>query len=48
MVREPDGVLRRANSFEKHRMNQIYFPQPGREFRHPKMFEKENLQVDYE
>ncbi|XP_065221969.1 small ribosomal subunit protein mS22 [Planococcus citri] len=44
VVREPNGILRKANSFEKHRMNQLFFPKPGREYKHPRMFQKENLE----
>lgn len=45
MVREPDGKLRKANADERHTVNQIYFPQSGRELRHPMMFKDENLKV---
>ncbi|XKL61953.1 hypothetical protein PGB90_001786 [Kerria lacca] len=43
VVREPNGVLRKALPFERHRMNEIYFPREGRSYQHPKMFQKENL-----
>jgi len=43
VVREPDGVLRKANAYERHTVNQIYFPQSGRELKHPVMFEDKNL-----
>lgn len=29
VVREPDGLLREANTNERHRMNNIYFSRPG-------------------
>lgn len=45
VVREPNGVLRTANKFEKHRMTQIFFPLPGREMHTPKMFEPLYLEV---
>lgn len=45
MVREPDGTLRKANADERHAVNQIYFPQSGRELKHPDMFKEENLKV---
>lgn len=43
VVREPNGVLRRANHEERHRMNQIYFPVDGRFIHTPKMFEEIEL-----
>lgn len=45
MIREPDGTLRKGNADERHSVNQIYFPQSGRELKHPVMFQDENLQV---
>lgn len=45
MVREPDGTLRKANEDERHAVNQIYFPQSGRELKHPVMFDDANLKV---
>lgn len=45
VVREPDGTLRTANADERHTVNQIYFPQFGRELKHPNMFNDENLKV---
>lgn len=38
VVRETNGTLRHANSNERRRMNQIYFPIPGREVHTPQMF----------
>nr|XP_034184880.1 28S ribosomal protein S22, mitochondrial [Osmia lignaria] len=38
VVREPSGILRRANTDERHRMNQVYFPIKDRELHTPKMF----------
>lgn len=45
MVREPNGILRKANEDERHAVNQIYFPQSGRELKHPAMFDDNNLKV---
>lgn len=30
VVREPNGILREANTSERHRMNHIYFARPGK------------------
>lgn len=30
VVREPNGILREANTNERHRMNHIYFARPGK------------------
>jgi small subunit ribosomal protein S22 len=38
IVRDLDGTLRYANDQERIKMNNIYFPMEGREFRVPKMF----------
>lgn len=46
VVREPNGTLRKANADERHNVNQIYFPQSGRELKHPVMFEDEHLKVE--
>ncbi|VVC33326.1 Ribosomal protein S22, mitochondrial [Cinara cedri] len=43
VVRESDGTLRKANADERHTVNQIYFPQLGRELKHPVMFQDEHL-----
>lgn len=43
VVREPDGTLRHAKGEERDRLNQIYFPRPGRKVYIPAMFKKENL-----
>jgi len=45
VVREPNGILRKANEDERHAVNQIYFPQSGRELKHPAMFDDNNLKV---
>ncbi|CAK9816062.1 28S ribosomal protein S22, mitochondrial [Anthophora plagiata] len=38
VVRDTNGTLRHANSNERHRMNQIYFPISDREIHTPQMF----------
>ncbi|KAK9510478.1 hypothetical protein O3M35_005258 [Rhynocoris fuscipes] len=43
VVREPDGTLRKANWEERNRMNEIFFPVPGRKLTVPKMFNPEFL-----
>lgn len=43
VVREPDGTLRQATWDERTRMNQIYFPLPGRKLVMPKLFEEDWL-----
>jgi small subunit ribosomal protein S22 len=45
VIREPNGNLRTAYHSERDRLNQIYFPIPGREIVTPKMFEEEHLKV---
>jgi len=44
VVREPNGILRRANRLERLRMNQFYYPIEGRLHYIPKMFEEEHLE----
>lgn len=44
VVREPDGTLRHAKGEECDRLNQIYFPHPGRKVYVPAMFKKDNLE----
>lgn len=43
VIREPDGALREADWDVRDRLNQTYFPRPGREVICPKMFEDEYL-----
>uniref|UniRef100_A0A8D8W4K9 28S ribosomal protein S22, mitochondrial n=1 Tax=Cacopsylla melanoneura TaxID=428564 RepID=A0A8D8W4K9_9HEMI len=43
VVREPDGLLREANTFERHKMNSVYFSRSECTLKHPEMFEEENL-----
>lgn len=45
VVREPNGVLRRANREERYRMNQVFFPVDERSHVLPRMFEDECLKV---
>ncbi|CAK9290452.1 unnamed protein product [Gordionus sp. m RMFG-2023] len=44
VVREPNGILRKATWEERDHMNQIYFPKEKRELRVPKMFDEEYFQ----
>jgi hypothetical protein len=46
VVRDTNGVLRKATCQERYRMNETYFPQPGKSIRMPHMFEKEYLKVN--
>lgn len=43
VVRDTDGALREADWDIRDRMNQLYFPKPGRELKIPTMFEDSNL-----
>ncbi|XP_067011878.2 small ribosomal subunit protein mS22 [Anabrus simplex] len=43
VVRDANGSLRKASWDERFRMNQIYFPRPGRQLRPPHMFEDDYL-----
>ncbi|GBN50723.1 28S ribosomal protein S22, mitochondrial [Araneus ventricosus] len=43
-VREVDGTLRKATWEERERMNQIFFPIPGRKLETPKLFESPYLE----
>ncbi|GIY16105.1 28S ribosomal protein S22, mitochondrial [Caerostris extrusa] len=44
-VREIDGTLRKATWEERERMNQIFFPIPGRHLEVPKLFESPQFDV---
>ncbi|KAM5164803.1 small ribosomal subunit protein mS22 [Mantella aurantiaca] len=44
VVREPNGVLRKATWEERDRMIQVYFPNQGRKMAPPPVFKKENMQ----
>ncbi|KAJ8021312.1 28S ribosomal protein S22, mitochondrial [Holothuria leucospilota] len=44
VVREPDGILRKATWEERDRISQIYFPRPHREIEPPPLFDDENLE----
>nr|CAG4652064.1 EOG090X0AW0 [Triops cancriformis] len=48
VVRDPDGTLRKASWEERAKMNQIYFPQRGRQITPSKMFQEEYLNVQFE
>ncbi|XP_071545292.1 small ribosomal subunit protein mS22 [Panulirus ornatus] len=43
VVRDLDGTLRQASWEERDRLNQVYFPQPGRKLTRPKIFLEENF-----
>ncbi|XP_056420516.1 28S ribosomal protein S22, mitochondrial isoform X2 [Hyla sarda] len=43
VVREPDGVLRKATWEERDRMIQVYFPRQGRKMVPPPVFREENI-----
>lgn len=45
VVREPNGVLRKATWEERDRMIQIFFPKEGRRVIPPALFKDENLGV---
>jgi len=44
VVRDPDGVLRKATWEEWAKMCQIYFPRPGKQLTMPQMFQDQHLQ----
>ena len=44
-IREANGRLRKARWEERDRMNQIYFPKPGRKHEIPELLKDENLKV---
>ena len=44
VAREPSGTLRHMTEEERERLNQIYFPKPGRRIKPPVLFEIENLE----
>lgn len=45
MVREPNGILRKATWEERDRLVQVYFPKVGRKLSAPLIFKEENLKV---
>lgn len=45
VVREPNGVLRKASWDERDRLIQVYFPREGRKLTAPPIFNEENLKV---
>uniref|UniRef100_A0A5K3ERU6 GPI mannosyltransferase 1 n=1 Tax=Mesocestoides corti TaxID=53468 RepID=A0A5K3ERU6_MESCO len=45
LIREADGTLRHATASERDRLNQIFFPLPGRRLRTPMLFRDGNLEV---
>ncbi|KAL5971622.1 28S ribosomal protein S22 mitochondrial [Taenia solium] len=48
LIREADGTLRHAHSSERDRLNQIFFPLPGRRLRTPSLFRDANLEAALE
>ena len=47
VVRETDGTLRMANREEHRRMIQLWYPQNGRLHNTPRIFRKDNMQVNF-
>ncbi|KAJ4935214.1 hypothetical protein JOQ06_016750 [Pogonophryne albipinna] len=45
VVREPNGVLRKASWEERDRLIQVYFPKEGRKLTAPLIFKEENLKM---
>lgn len=45
VVREPNGILRKATWEERDRLVQVYFPKVGRKLSAPLIFKEENLKV---
>ncbi|XP_053342394.1 28S ribosomal protein S22, mitochondrial [Clarias gariepinus] len=45
VVREPNGVLRKASWEERDRLIQVYFPKDGRKLTLPPIFKEENLKI---
>lgn len=45
VVREPNGILRKATWEERDRLIQVYFPKEGRKLTAPLLFKEENLKV---
>nr|CDS34535.1 28S ribosomal protein S22 mitochondrial [Hymenolepis microstoma]CUU97824.1 28S ribosomal protein S22 mitochondrial [Hymenolepis microstoma] len=45
LIREADGTLRHADASERDRLNQVFFPLPGRRLRTPSLFRDANLEI---
>ncbi|VDO05870.1 unnamed protein product [Rodentolepis nana] len=45
LIREADGTLRYADASERDRLNQVFFPLPGRRLRTPSLFRDANLET---
>lgn len=45
VVREPNGVLRKADDCEREKMLQVYFPKSGKSNYIPQMFNPIQLEV---
>ncbi len=46
VVREANGVLRKASDLEREKMFQVYFPKEGKPNHMPSMFNQTNLEVN--
>ncbi|XP_037323317.2 28S ribosomal protein S22, mitochondrial [Pungitius pungitius] len=47
VVREPNGILRKATWEERDRLVQVYFPKVGRKLSAPLVFKEENLKMAF-
>ncbi|VDL18600.1 unnamed protein product [Hymenolepis diminuta] len=45
LIREANGTLRYADASERDRLNQVFFPLPGRRLRTPSLFRDSNLEI---
>ncbi|KAG7470869.1 hypothetical protein MATL_G00118400 [Megalops atlanticus] len=48
VIREPNGILRKASWEERDRVLQIYFPKEGRKLTPPPLFKEENLKIAFQ
>jgi hypothetical protein len=46
VVREANGILRKADDHEREKILQVYYPKEGNALHIPAMFEPANLEVD--
>ena len=47
VIRESNGVLRKADHPEREKILQVYFPKKGKSNYVPKIFEPEHLEVNF-
>jgi hypothetical protein len=47
VIREYNGILRKADHPEREKILQVYFPKKGKSNYVPKIFEPENLEVNF-